>query len=69
MSDDTFSLTAHASHVHFANLTESAEPTVRTVRLNDLPMLNLLFLNEGVLAGAGFDFNPALFTYSKSTGK
>lgn len=68
-SGNVIAYASHASHVHFANLTESAEPTVRTVRLNDLPMLNLLFLNEGVLAGAGFDFNPALFTYSKSTGQ
>jgi hypothetical protein len=60
---------AHDSSIHFANLTESAEPAVRTVRLNDLPITSILFLTEGMVIGAGFDFNPSLFTHSKSTGK
>jgi actin related protein 2/3 complex subunit 1A/1B len=32
-------------------------------------MTSLLFLNEGMVMGAGFDFNPALFVHSKSTGQ
>ncbi len=38
----------------------AAEPPVQIVRLNDLPFSSLLFINENVLLGAGYDFNPTL---------
>jgi len=68
-SGNVIAYTSHDSSVHFANLTEGAEPVVKTVRLNDLPFTSVLFLNEGLVLGAGYDFNASLIAFSKSTGK
>jgi len=74
-SGNTLAFAGHDSSIHFASLNtySPAAPetsvVVRTVRLNELPVCNLLFLNENAVVGAGHDFNPMIFTNNKSTGE
>lgn len=58
-------MTGHDSTVHFATMGVAAEPPVQTIRLNGLPFSSLLFLNENVILGAGYDFNPTLLASSQ----
>jgi len=67
-SGNILAYAGHDSSVHFATLAGTAEPVVRTVRLNDLPLSSLLFLSETALIGGGHDFNPIVLTVNKSTG-
>jgi len=59
----TIAWAAHGASLHFAAL--SATPTVQSVVCNDLPFLDIHFLSNSALVGAGFNCNPTLFT---STG-
>ena len=64
-SGSVLAYAGHDSSLHFATF-GGAEPVVRTVRLNDLPLSCLLFLSETALVGGGHDFNPLIFTANKS---
>jgi len=63
-NSQTVAWAGHGSTLHFAAL--SAQPTVQTVVLNDLPFLDISFLSDNALVGVGFSCNPALFVNSGS---
>jgi actin related protein 2/3 complex, subunit 1A/1B len=64
-SGSILAFAGHDSSVHFATLYPEG-PVVQTIRFSFLPLNKLMFLKEKVLIGAGHDFNPAVFSYSKS---
>jgi len=66
-SGNALAYAGHDSTIHIAT-SLSATPVVRSVRLQALPMTSLLFVSESVLAAAGHDFTPQLFTANRSTG-
>lgn len=62
-SGNVLAFAGHDSTVSFATFSPSG-PTVRCIKLRDMPLSRLLFASEKVIVGGGYDFNPFLFTYS-----
>jgi actin related protein 2/3 complex subunit 1A/1B len=55
----------HGSTIHFVDLSVSTT-AVQTISLRDLPFLQVEFLSDNTVVAAGFDRNPAFFTYNGS---
>ena len=62
-------MVGHDSSLQLATFSQGAEPIVRTVRLQGLPLRSLLFLSEMAIVGGGDDLIPAIYTRSSQTGE
>jgi len=51
----------HGSSVSFVQILAGSAPFVQTVNMPNLPFLDLSFLSDNSLVGAGFDMNPAIY--------
>jgi len=51
----------HGSTIHFVDLDKSVTD-VQTLKLRDLPFLQVEFLTDDAIVAVGFDNNPAFFT-------
>ena len=58
-SGSTLAFAGHDSSVHLVSFGQ--EPIVQTLRLSFLPLLQLVFVSDEKLLGAGHDMNPAVF--------
>lgn len=58
-SGSSLAYAGHDSTIHVATM--SATPTVRTIRLQSLPMSTLSFVSESAIIASGHDFSPQLF--------
>jgi actin related protein 2/3 complex subunit 1A/1B len=61
-----FSFVAHDSTLYVANMETKA---LQTLTLTNLPFVTLWFLSENAIVAAGYDFNPALFTFTDGVWK
>lgn len=64
-SGNTLAYTSQDSTLYVATFGVAAEPPVQIIRLRHLPLCSLIFIAENVIAGAGHDFNPALYKLSR----
>jgi len=55
---------SHASTVHFVQLLAESQPIVQTLTCADVPLVDLLFLSDNSLVGAGWSANIDLFRVS-----
>ena len=62
-SGATLAFCGHDSSIHFASF-GGGEPVVQTIRFSFLPLMQLIFLSETSVVGAGHDMNPAVFAKS-----
>jgi len=53
---------SHGSNLSFVQLLAGSQPIVQTINTRDLPYLDIQFLNDKTLIGAGFEGNIDLFT-------
>jgi len=58
---------SHASTLNFVQLLAGSQPIVSTVNCRDLPYLDIQFLSDNALIGAGFEANIDVFTVSGGT--
>lgn len=54
----------HGSTITFVQV--GAQPQIQTIRAQNLPFLDIAFLSDQALVGAGFDCSPILFTADAS---
>ncbi|KAJ3672157.1 hypothetical protein LUZ60_006878 [Juncus effusus] len=65
-SGNTLAYAGHNSMIHFIDDVASS-PSAQNIALRDLPLRDILFINEQTVVGVGFDCNPLVFT-SDQTG-
>lgn len=58
---------SHASTLHFVQLLAGSQPIVQNVNARDLPYLDIHFLSDNALVGAGFEANVDIFSVSGGT--
>jgi len=51
----------HGSTMHFVQILAGSEAIVSTVNLPTLPFIDIAFLSDNAVVGAGYDMNPAIF--------
>jgi len=64
-SGNVLAFAGHDASIHFVTFSKES-PVVQTLRFSFLPLLQLLFLSDTKLVGAGHDANPALFELADS---
>ena len=65
-SGKTLAFAGHDCTLHVATFGGNA-PVVRVLQLRSLPLSCLVFLTDKAVAGAGYDFEPVVFTESGAT--
>lgn len=55
---------SHGSTIHFVQLLAGSQPIVQNINCRDLPYLDIQFLSDNALVGAGFEANIDVFTVS-----
>jgi actin related protein 2/3 complex subunit 1A/1B len=66
-SGNRLAFVAHDSSITFVDLAGGAPGVVQTLRLNGLPFLDLLFLNENTVVAGGYSCSIQKFTNSGGT--
>jgi actin related protein 2/3 complex subunit 1A/1B len=61
-SGNKLCFTGHDSSIYFVEPVKDQPPVVTTIRLTGLPLLDVLFLDETKVVGAGHDCMPLLFS-------
>ena len=61
-SGESLAFAGHDSTLHVASFGGTGSPVVRVLQLRGLPLSCLVFLTEKAIVGAGYDFEPLVFT-------